>query len=289
MTRRSRVFSRAIMSRALPLGLAVAASLLVAPRGASADSTPARADETRECAAAYEQTQRQQQKSELIGALASAERCARSSCPALLKDECARWVTDLRPKLPSLVVRVRGGDGCARTDAKLEVDGATRKDPRADALLVDPGVHVVKVTDPASGQTKAQSINFAPGERRDIDVDFASDEVTCGKTGVTTPVGRIPTVTLVLGSIGAGLVVAGATVGLVGASKRSDLDDCKPGCTREQIDDVRPFFLAGDVLAGFGILALGAAAVTYFARDTRAAASTRPRFVFGASGVGASF
>ena len=99
----------------------------------------------------------------------------------------------------------------------------------------------------------------------------------------------VPTVTLVLGSIGAGLVVAGATVGIVGASKRADLDDCKPGCSREQIDGVRPFFLAGDVLAGFGILALGAAAVTYFAGDTKAAAWIRPRLVLGASGLGAAF
>lgn len=283
MTRRARVSSRVTMSPRTPaLGLAVVLTLAATPG-------VARGDETRECAAAYEQTQRQQQRSELIAALASAERCARSSCPALLKDECAKWVTELRPKLPSLVVRVRGGDGCARTDARLEVDGATRKDPRADALLVDPGVHVVKVTDPASGQTKSQTINFAPGERRDIDVDFASAEATCGTAGVVTPMGRVPTVTLVLGSIGAGLVVAGATVGIVGASKRADLDDCKPGCSREQIDGVRPFFLAGDVLAGFGILALGAAAVTYFAGDTKAAAWIRPRLVLGASGLGAAF
>lgn len=275
-------------SRALALGLATAASIAVMPRAAVADGSAGVADETRECAAAYEMTQRQQQKSELIDALDSAERCARPSCPALLKDECAKWASDLRPKLPSLVVRVRGADGCAQTNAKLDVDGNTRKHPRLDALLLDPGVHEVKVTDPVSHETKTQRINFAPGERRDIDVDFARSDAVCTERGVKTPFGRVPTLTLALGGVGAGLVLAGATVGLVGASKRADLDECRPGCARERIDEVRPFFLVGDVLAGFGILALGAAAVTYFAGDTKTA-STRPRFVFGASGVGASF
>ena len=277
-----------MLARATSFGLAAAAAIIAsAPSIARADEP---SEETRECAAAYEQTQRQQQKSELIGALESAERCARPSCPALLKDECTRWVSELRPKLPSLVVRVRGADGCTHTDAGLEVTGASRKHPDADALLVDAGVHEVKVTDPASGQVKTQTINFAAGERRDIDVDFASADVACTGPTVKTPAGKVPTLTLVIGSIGAGLVVAGAGVGLVGASKRGDLDECKPGCSRERIDEVRPFFIAGDVLAGFGLLALGAAVVTYFAGDTSGAkAGARPRFVVGASGLGASF
>ena len=276
-------------TRALALGLTTAALIATAPRTACADGPGTVPDETRACAAAYEMTQRQQQKSELIDALDSAERCARPSCPALLKDECARWAADLRPKLPSLVVRVRGADGCTQTNAKLDVDGTTRKHPGLDALLVDPGVHEVKVTDPVSRQTKTQRINFAPGERRDIDVDFATSDAACAGGGLKTPVGRISTLTLALGSVGAGLVLTGAGVGLIGASKRADLDECRPGCSRERIDEVRPFFLVGDVLASFGILALGAAAMTYFAADSKAAASTRPRIVIGASGVGASF
>ena len=275
--------------RALALGLTTAALIATAPRTAGADGPGTVPDETRECAAAYEMTQRHQQKSKLVDALDSAERCARPSCPSLLRDECVSWAADLRSKLPSLVVRVRGADGCAQKDAKLDVDGNTRNSPRLDALLVDPGVHEVKVTDPVSGQTKTQRINFAPGERRDIDVDFASSDAVCAGGGLKTPIGRISTLTLALGGVGAGLVLTGAGVGLIGASKRAYLDDCRPGCSRERIDEVRPFFLVGDVLAGFGILALGAAVMTYFASDSKAAASTRPRFVIGASGVGASF
>lgn len=252
----------------------------------------AHADERADCASAYEQTQRLQQKSELIEARNEAERCARPTCPQLLRDECSKWVTDIESKLPGLVVRSRAGDGCVRTDTKVETQGS-RRAPDSDVLYVDPGVHIIKVTDPVTGKTKSFTINFAPGERRDIDVDFAPPDATCGAPVVKSGFGKIPRLTLILGSIGGGLVVAGATMGVIGAVKRSDLDACKPSCSNERIDGVRPFFIAGDVLAGFGLLALGAAAVTYFARDpepsSSTARSTAPRIFWAGSGVAGSF
>src|SRR5262249_17243566 len=131
------------------------------------------ADERAECAAAYEQTQRLQQKSELIAALDAAERCARATCPSLLRNECARWGPEIDAKLPGIVIRVRGSDGCMHDDATLSLTTPTRKDPDSETILLDPGVHEIKVTDPSSSEQKTQTINFAPGERRDIDVDFA--------------------------------------------------------------------------------------------------------------------
>ena len=83
----------------------------------------AAADDLRDCGAAYEQTQRLQQKSDLIAALDAAEVCAKPVCPALLKDDCSKWATELKTKLPSLAIRVRGGDGCARPEAEISVDG----------------------------------------------------------------------------------------------------------------------------------------------------------------------
>ena len=286
MTQLSCMMGRGAMSTRA-FGLVLAALSVVAPGTAVADTDVS--EETRKCATAYEMTQRKQQRGELVDALESAERCARASCPDLLESECAKWASDLRPKLPTLVVRVRGSDGCTRRDARLEVTGSTRKHRDLDALLVDPGIHDVTVTDPTSGETKVQTINFASGERRDIDVDFASEGKVCPTSGVQTPIGRVSTLTLALGSAGAGLVIAGATMGLIGASKKGDLDACRPGCSRDEIDDVRTFFLAGDVLAGFGLLALGAAAATFFASDHKSAASAGPHLVVGAGGVVASF
>jgi hypothetical protein len=257
MTRRTRAASGIA-------GLGLAGVMLVFANDAAAD-------ERIECAKAYEQAQRLQQRSELVNAFDAAERCARPSCPALLRDECVQWTTSIKQKTPQIVARVKASDGCMRSDAKIEAAGYRRRE--GETLFVDPGVHEITITDPTTGRTKTETIDFAQGERRDIDVDFAPANAACEPNGSPTPVSRhvksrpIPTVTWVLGGIGAGLVLGGATLGLIGASKRSDLEACKGACTSDQIDETKTFFIAGDVLAGFGILALGVAAVTFFTRD----------------------
>jgi hypothetical protein len=230
----------------------------------------AHADERVECAAAYEYTQRSQQRSELLSAAEHAERCARPTCPALLRDECSRWIGEIRQKLPGLMVHVRAADGCTRDAAKIEVSGTSRKDVESESWLVDPGRHDVRVTDPVSGREKTESIDFAPGERRDIDVDFAPPDAVCGGKSAPPPPRPQPTLprtSLMIASIGGGLVLLGATLGVVGAVKRGDLADCKPNCSSDRIDAVRPFFVVGDVLAGVGLLTIAAAAVTYFTLD----------------------
>jgi hypothetical protein len=255
----------------------------------------AHADETRECAAAYEQAQRQQQKAELLSALDAAERCARPSCPALLRDECSHWVPAIRSKLPSLVVNVRASDGCTRSDSPVDPGGPSRKAAESGALLIDPGVHDIRVTDPVSSASKVQTINFAPGERRDIDVDFAPEGAVCTPASSSRKVAgfTIAKPTLIIGAAGGGLLLGGALLGLIGAIKRSDLDECKPNCPQERIDGVRPFFVAGDVMAGFGILALGAATVMFLTVDAKTPAASTPepraRIVVGANGIGAVF
>lgn len=255
-----------------------------------ADPALAAADENRECAAAFEHTQRQQQEQKLISALESAERCARPTCPALLSTECSKWTSEVRAKLPSLVVRVRAEDGCPRTDARLEVTGAHRREDDG-TLLLDPGVHDIIVTDPVSGKSKKETIPFAAGERRDIDVDFGATGVVCDGAPPSSSTGKsrrkLSTLTLALGAVGGGLILVGATLGTIGAVKRGDLDDeCKPRCTSAQIDSVKPFFIAGDVFAAFGLLTLGTAVVTFFASDsTNAKPAAKASFFVGPDGV----
>src|SRR3989442_14485869 len=84
----------------------------------------AAADERVECAHAYEQTQRLRQKGELLASLDDAERCARATCPQLLQQECARWTGEIKSKLPTLVVRIRGADACTKPNAQIDITGA---------------------------------------------------------------------------------------------------------------------------------------------------------------------
>lgn len=228
----------------------------------------AHADERAECATAFEQTQRLQQKNELMSALEQANRCARPTCPKLLKSECSKWVSEIQPKLPTIVVRVKASDGCEKTDAKVDVSGAFKRGTEndADEIRVDPGSHEITATDPVSGRTKTTTINFAPGEHRDVDIDFAEPDAVCGKSvkKPKPPPRKIPMPSIILGAAGAAFLTTGVVVGLIGSSKRSDLDACKPDCTQEQIDHVQGFFTAGDVLGIVGLVGIGAAVVTYF-------------------------
>jgi hypothetical protein len=230
---------------------------------ARADVPPANAERV-ECARAYEQSQRLQQSGESKKALEAAERCAQSSCPPLLAEECRPWVTQLRQQLSKLEVLVTGSDACPANDAVIEIDRV--KQSSAFELLVEPGVHEVRAIAAGSNRIVEQTIDLARGERRTVTLRFAPPGAVCGETRPTGPTRatEIPKPALGLGIAGAVLLVTGVTLGVVGAVKRNELDECKPGCSSEQIDGPRTFFVAGDVIGALGLVTLGAATVAFF-------------------------
>src|ERR1700761_4750679 len=96
----------------------------------------AEADDLHDCAASYEQTQRLQQKGQLVEALEEADKCSKPVCPAVLRDDCAKGGPDPEQNLPSIVLHVRAADGCALTEARVTIDGSSRKGS-GGALFVD--------------------------------------------------------------------------------------------------------------------------------------------------------
>jgi hypothetical protein len=245
-----------------PVRAALAISILLS---SAVVSTAARGDERVECARAYEQAQRLQQSGEKRKALDAAERCAQPTCPGLLAEECKPWVAQIRPQLAQLEVRVIGSDACPAHDFAIEIDRV--KQPAGSELLVDPGVHEVRVVDGATKHTADRTINAAAGQRHVVELGFASPLAVCGgsEQAAAAPTSNgIPKPAVGLGIAGGALLLTGIALGIVGVVKRSDLDSCKPGCSADAIGDARTFFLAGDVVGSVGILALGAAAAVYF-------------------------
>jgi hypothetical protein len=237
-----------------------------------ATSARVHADEREDCAKAYEQTQRLRQESSVVRALEEADRCAQASCPDLLRNECATWAKELRPSVARIIVHVRGGDGCTAEQASVAPTPHVRRD--GDGWIVDPGVQELTVTDPSSARTKNVQFDLRPGERREIDVDFAEQNATCSRgsgpsSGGST--GGIPLVSVGLGSVGLGFVVLGGALGIIGAGKRDDLDGCKPTCSQERIDGVKPYFVIGDTVAVIGVVSIGAAIAVYFATKSGSA------------------
>jgi hypothetical protein len=232
------------------------------------DASPARADERAECAKSYEQTQRLRQESNMVRAIEDADRCAQASCPDLLRNECATWAKELRASVARIVIHVRGGDGCAAVEPAIVPSPRARRD--GDGWIVDPGVQELTVSDPSSARTKKVQLDLRPGERREIDVDFAESNATCTKPTAPSPADgggasrRIPPVSVGLASVGAGFIVLGGALGIIGAGKRDDLERCKP-CSQDRLDAVKPYFVIGDTVAAIGLVSIGAAIAVYFA------------------------
>ena len=250
-----------------------AAVLLCAVLASTTDAASAHADERAECARAYEQAQRLQQSGENRKALAAAERCAQPSCPGLLAEECKPWVTQIRKQLSHIEVRVIANDGCPAHEVTIEIDRV--KVALSGASVVDPGIHEVRAIDTRTKRVADKTINATSGELHVVELGFASDGAACADP-VAPSTGGVPKVAVGLGIAGGALLLTGVVLGGIGAMKRSDLDACKPGCSNDDIDGARTFFVAGDVIGAVGILALGAATAAYFLAssdpDSRASA-----------------
>ncbi len=136
---RMRVMDRTVRTW---LAGALALSVLSLSGGASAAKPEGL---KQQCVEAYEQTQSLRKSASLRSARASALTCAQAGCPAVVKKDCAAWLTELDQSLPSVVLSARDKAGQETTAVRVFVDNeplVERLDGRAVAL--DPGAHTFR-------------------------------------------------------------------------------------------------------------------------------------------------
>ena len=107
-------------------------------------ASTARADDPskRECIDANAQAQVQQKEGKLRAAQTSLRLCTSSSCPAIVRDDCAQRLDALERVLPSLVFEVKDGSGADLTAVRVLLDGQVLAEKLdGTALDVDPGEH----------------------------------------------------------------------------------------------------------------------------------------------------
>ena len=92
--------------------------------------------------------------------------CVDTSCPALVRDDCARRLDDLDRAQPTIVFDARDGEGHDVTDVTVEVDGRTVA-KRLDglALAVDPGPHTFTFEAPGHHPKVTQKFVLREGEK----------------------------------------------------------------------------------------------------------------------------
>jgi hypothetical protein len=247
---------------AVTLALAV-----LAPRPAAADR------ET--CARSYETAQRKRIEGKLVEARKDLVECAQDQCPAVLRKDCAVWLSEVESQMPTMAIRAIGVDGCDHPEAEIAVDGqAIAHGADGLAFTVDPGPHVIRAT--IGGVSMEEHTVVTANERRRAVTIMFGKSTTCTHQAAPSapppPAPRpteqksVPTSVFVLGGIG--VVAAGvATVFSVsGWSQKSTLDECKGACAQDDVDAMRRTFVVADLTTVLAIGAFVTAGVLYLTR-----------------------
>ena len=121
-------------------------------------TSAARADEKVACVTAAESAQQQRSEGKLRDARLSLHLCARDVCPALVRNDCTQWLTEIEASLPTIVLRATGARGQDITDIKVSLDGQALVE-KVDGLPieVDPGPHVLTAVRPGSKPVRKSS------------------------------------------------------------------------------------------------------------------------------------
>ncbi len=247
---------------------AVAAALVVAtlaPGAARAKDTGA----SKRCIAAAESGQHLRASGKLIGAKKELGACTAVDCPTIIRRDCAKWVEELDEQIPTVVVRVVDGAGKEIVDGRVLVDGELLTEVLdGRAIPVDPGRH--RLTWRGAGDARIEAeVVVREGERGRPVLLQAPPKPTPPPTSGPTDASP-PVVSLALGGVGVAALGSSALFWGLGVSERSNLAaTCAPAhaCSDSDVSRARSKLIVGDVLAGVGLLAVGAAVWFWLRRD----------------------
>jgi hypothetical protein len=185
--------------------------------------------------------------------------CASSTCPAVVSDDCTRWLAEIDDEMPTVVLGARDRSLRDVPDATITVDSQP-VDAAGRPIELDPGPHLVRFIAPGRPVTQQTIVTRAGEKNRAIVVTLADREK---RPEPENPGRAIPMATWILGGVG---LAALGVFGYFGASGVSAFDHagCSAGCSASEKSDVETRFRVADVSLGVGVLALGAATVIYF-------------------------
>jgi hypothetical protein len=219
-------------------------------RDAVAAPSPAAAKQ-KACLVAAEQGQQLRNAGHLLEAREQFLACQVAACPAIVREDCIKWLGEIVDATPTVVISVRDATGADVFDAKILVDGA----PLASDLLgrpfpLNPGKHTVVAS--RGELTKEIQVLVAQGSKqRSVEVVLSEPVVVAPPSKIEPPLPfPPPPVVKVLplpppppppffgpqryASLGvAGLGLVGLVTGAaIGAGYNSSIADLREGCGR---------------------------------------------------------
>jgi hypothetical protein len=155
-------------------GISRPLALLLVGSIALAHLREAQADDAKvECIRAHEKAQTLRQSGHLGAARRALLTCVQSICPALVREDCGRWLDQMDVEQPSVVIAARDEAGNDTASVQVLVDDVvlvTRLDGKP--LDVDPGLHTFRFVLP-SGRAVEHEVLVRAGERaRELSVTF---------------------------------------------------------------------------------------------------------------------
>jgi hypothetical protein len=256
-------------SRSLPALLAVAVSL-----GTLAATTPASAQSKAECLASFDRGQELRNRSRLRAARDEFTVCARSECSPPVRKDCAERVEGVMRDMPTLVPAARLSSGGDLPDVAVFVDDERVRPDPGGSIAVDPGRHTLRFERAPYPPQTEEVVALIGQKNRVVVATFPAPAET---TPAARPAGEAPAPpsssspspsrspsrslgTWILGGVGVAALGSFTFFALSGTAKHSHFEDtCKPGCSDDEIAQVRTRFIAADVSLGVALVALAAA------------------------------
>lgn len=250
-------------------GLLLALGCLSSPRPAAGDAES--------CATAYTDAQRKRNARQLIATKAKLVQCSQRACPEFVARDCAQWLLEVEPLIPSVLLEARDEAGRDLLDVIVTIEGVPVKDAlRGSAIELDPGPHTIRFERGAGG-AEEQTVVLREGEkRRRVSVVFRSAPppapaaASAPHRAESPPPTRPgpPAVSYVLGAVGVASLGLGAYLGVTGkADLRGLRSDCAPHCDHDDVEATRRKLLFADVGMGAGVALLGVATYLWLARS----------------------
>jgi hypothetical protein len=219
-----------------------------------------------QCASAYEAAQERRSQTKLREARDNLLVCVQAACPAFIKKDCSKWLSEVEAALPTVVLSARA-KGKDLTDVTVKVDGddfAGTLDGKA--LPVDPGPHTFTFESEEFGSQELRYVVKEGQKSQAIEVDFApakqpsaGEEVRdSGPSAGSQDMADDKTLAYVL--LGVGVVGIGgfAYFGLTANSDKDELAcaDTKT-CSDDDLAPIRQKYLIADISLGVGLVSLG--------------------------------
>ncbi|MGO8998550.1 MAG: hypothetical protein ACLQVI_34955 [Polyangiaceae bacterium] len=236
------------------------------------------ADDKEACVTASDQAQTLRDDGKYRAARAALLTCSRDVCPAIVRHDCQKWLSELDALQPTLVLGARDPKGNDFPGTHVALDGTPFVDHLdGKPVAVDPGEHVLRYEAPGATPVEQTVVARVNEKNRMLTVILMPREAAAPAPVSPPPpvepkappseslLSRVPVPAWVFA--GVTVVAAGGFAGF-GISGVNDVNNlratCAPNCTQAQVDSARTLLNVADVSLGIGVVSLAVATWFFF-------------------------